>query len=145
MPIIQFTESDRLAGATMEKGGYPAIVAEIAPPSASKSGKSVTYWTTFRIAAGKYQGKELRVGFNTETSNSSILGSVQFMPAGNLMQVAAAVQKKKFEEIDLNVDTDSLVNQPLDLMISPETSEGNLVNRIDAFLPSGASQAANVF
>lgn len=145
MPIIQFSEADKLAGATMDKGGYPAIIAEIAAPQASKSGKSVTYWATFRIAAGKYEGKELRVGFNTETNSSSILGTAQFMPAGNLLMVAAAVQKINFEDVPLNVDTDSLVNQPLDLMISPETSEGNLVNRIDVFLPSGSSSAASPF
>jgi hypothetical protein len=145
VPIIQFSEADKLAGATMDKGGYPAILSELAPPAASKSGKSVTYWATFRITAGKYEGKELRVGFNTETNASSILGTVQFMPAGNLLMVAAAVQKIKFEDVPLNVDTDSLVNQPLDLMISPEASEGNLVNRIDAFLPSGASSTANQY
>lgn len=139
MPVIQFTEGDRLAGKVMEKGGYSAEVAEIDGPKASASQKSVTFFTTFRITEGKYLGKELTVAFNTGTNSSSMLGNMHYAPHRDLMKVAAAVQGVSLDSVPLDLDTDTLKNKGLDLIVDALTSDGNIVNMIINFLPKGAA------
>lgn len=138
MSIIRFTESDKLAGKVLEKGAYAAQISEIENPTASKSQKSVHYYTTFRVIEGPYMNKELRVSFNSETNNASLLGDMQFFPVRDYAKVLAAVKGIKYDDIPAgDIDLDMLVNQPLDIMVDVETSGGNLVNKITAFMPKG--------
>ena len=148
MPIIQFTPGDFLAGKVMEKGPYRIEMTEI-DQKASASQKSVNFWTTFTVTEGPYQGKELKCCFNTETSNSSVLGSTQFFPHRDLLKVKAAALGLPFDEqsLGMSMDTDELLNKPMDAMIDvfPNKETGELVNTIVVFLPLGKASAAPVF
>lgn len=137
MPVIKFTEADKMMGKTMEKGAYRALLTEITPPTPSKSQKSVSYFATFRISAGPYLNKELKIAFNTETNSASLLGTLQYNPARDLMKVVAAIKGTKYEDVELEVDTDVILNKPLGLLIDVETVEGNVENKITAFIPDG--------
>ena len=137
MAVIRFTDADKLAGKTMEKGGYPLIISEIEGPKASASQKSVSYFVTFRVAAGKFMGKELKTAFNSETRDRSVLGTMQWFPTRDFMLIAAAQQGKTLDEVDMELDTDALLNKPFDSIVDVATADGNLINVILSFLPAG--------
>jgi hypothetical protein len=146
MPIIRFTEADRLAGKTLEKGYYTAQITSLVGPTASASGKSLSFEATFTITKGAFQNKELTVFFNTETSGNSLLGTRQYAPHNWLLaKVAPAVLGVPFAEVPLELDTDSLMNQPLDISVGVETSGGNVENIINGFVPAGKGSAALPF
>lgn len=136
MPVIQFDDSDKLAGKVAEKGAYTMELTEIRA-EASKSAKSVNYWTTFRITKGPLLNKEFGCSFNTSTKNQSLLGTMQFFPAHDLMKVAAAIQNVKFDDVSLNIDTDTLLNKPLDVNVDIAIVEGAMVNILVSFAPTG--------
>ena len=141
MPVISFTDADKLAGKVIsEKGNYPVQITEIDGPTASKSGKSVSFFVTIAVTAGKYMNKELRIALNTESTNSSILGSMQWFPHNTFLKIAAAIKKIKFDDVLLDLDTDELLNKPFEVTIDvmPNAETGELMNVITAFLPAGA-------
>lgn len=142
MPVIQFTEADKLAGKTLEKGVYVAEITEIDGPKASQSQKSINFFVKFRITKGPVTNKELMVAFGSGISNGSVLGGLQFLPHRDLLKVKAAIDDVKFDDINTNLDTDELLHKPLDIAVGIETSDGNLVNTITAFLPAGKGEAA---
>ncbi len=138
MAVIQFTEADKLAGKVMEKGGGTVIITEI-EQKASTSQKSVNFWATFKLINGPFMNKELNCCFNTETNNASLLGTMKFFPHTYLMKIKAAIDKVKFEDAPLQLDTDELLNKPLDITWDVNTVEGDLINSITAFLPAGTA------
>lgn len=142
MAVIQFTQADKLAAKTAEKGIYPMIITEIDGPKPSASKKSVNFFVTFKITAGDLMNKEITVAFNTETSNTSILGTMQFTQSRDLMKVKAAIQGVSFDDVDLNLDTDELMNKPFDASVDIVNSGGALVNSIIAFFPIGTGAKA---
>lgn len=142
MAIIRFTEADKLAGKILEKGAYSAVISKINGPMASASKKSVTYETSFQLTKAPYAGKELDIFFNSETSANGMLGTRQYCPHSKLLNVKAAVQNVLFDQVNLDIDTDELINQPLDIIVDIVTSEGNLMNIITGFVPTGKGAAA---
>jgi hypothetical protein len=137
MPVIHFTESDKLAGKVLEKGTYRAILTELKEPQQSSSKKSFTYVATFKLTEGIAVGKKLEVCYNTETSSSSVLGNRQYAPTRDMLKLAAAVKDVKFDDISLDFDSDEILNKPLDLLVDTATSEGNIVNFITGYAPEG--------
>lgn len=146
MPVIRLTEADKMQAVVIDKPGwYPAVVSKM-EGKASKSQKSITYWTDFRVSDGKYKGKELTIAFNTETNGTQLLGNMLFMPAGNLLNLVAAIEGKTLDEVSLEFDTDKLVERALDINIDLSVPPGGApINIITGFLPSGKGLAAGTF
>src|ERR1700733_12008437 len=124
MSIIRFTEADRLAGTTMEKGGYTFQITEIDGPRASQSQRSINYFVTIRCTEGKYINKELTLLFNTEMRERSLMGTQQFFPTRDFMLISAAQQSKKLDEISLDIDPEDLKNVSFDAMVDAVTADG---------------------
>lgn len=145
MAVIQFTESDKLAGKLMEKGGQTVQITEIQGPTASKSQKSVNFFTTLKVVKGPFMNKEIQVCFNTETKNVSLLGSMQFFPHRDLLKIKAAIEGVKFDEVGLNLDTDALLNKPFDVIfgVEPNADGGELVNTVTGFFPEGKASGSS--
>ena len=142
MPVIHFTEADKLAGKVLEKGTYRAILADLKEPQQSSSKKSFTYVATFKLTEGVAAGKKLEVCYNTETSSSSLLGTRQYAPTRDMLKLAAAVKDIPFDDVPLDFDSDTIVNKPLDLLIDTATSEGNILNFIAGYAPEGKGTPA---
>lgn len=148
MPIIRFTEADRLSSTLVPTGWYTATITEIDGPKASKSEKSVNFFTKFQLTANgsskSYAGKELQIVFNTKSSAPSLLGTQQYMPHSHYFAVASAIFNKSREELPLDLDTDTLVGKPLDIKIEKGIHEGVPMNWILAFVPAGTGKDASV-
>lgn len=146
MAIINFNEGDALQTVTVENGTYLCRFTKIEGPKASSSGKSNSFYATIQIIQdGKYKGKEKEVVFNTGTRSPSLLGDLKYFPHTALLEVNAAVQNKKVEVANINVDTDSLLDKPLAVVWAVTTVEGKLVNEIISFLPAGSEKAQAAF
>ena len=146
MPVIRFTDADRLASTVMEKGSARAILAALDAQPA-KSQNSINYWATFKIVDGPYMGKELKCCFNTKTEIASLLGTMKFFPASDLMKIRAAVDGIPFNKVDWTVElvTEDLLNKPLDLIYDTATVDGDLINVITNFVPPGKATATIPF
>ena len=142
MPVIHFTESDKMAAKILAKGIYTANLSSISNPSPSKSGASITYESEFLIASGPYTNKTLEVFFNSGTNQNSMLGTRQYAPSRELLKVAAAVLGVPLEQIPVDLDTDTLIGRTLDISVDVVTSEGNLLNIINGYYPVGKASAA---
>lgn len=139
MAVIQFTQADVLRGKLLEAGNYPAEITVIDGPKTSASKKSVTFYTTFRITEGPFEGKELGVAYNTGTSNSSILGDKQFSPHTDLLKVEAAIKNQTISPGSRpDFDTDELLHKSLVLIVAVSPNEtGGLCQFISGYLPAG--------
>lgn len=145
MAIIQFTAADKMAAVTMDAGWQPSMITEV-KAAASKSMKSINYWVTFRVIEGKYLGKEQQVCFNSEVNTASVLGSMQFLPAELLLRVAAAIEKKTLDEVALELDTDKLAGQQLDVYYALDTPVGGQpMNIVTNWLPFKTGSTAPAF
>ena len=146
MSVIKFEESDKLAGKLVEKGGYTMMLTEC-EAKASKKGTSVNYWAVFKITKGDSMNKELKITFNSATDSGSVLGSMNLMPARDLLKLSAAVNNVPFKDVDLNLDTDSLLDRSFDAIINviPNTESGELMNVISSFFPEGKATGAPAF
>lgn len=145
MPVIQFTEADRLAGKALEAGGYSAQITEISGPKASASQKSVSFFVIIQITKGPFLNKELNVAFNTETRSASILGGMQWFPHREMLKIKAAIDNSNLDTVDLNFDTDTLLDKPFDIMVAATVDGGAIVNIISAWLPAGKASTAVPF
>lgn len=133
MPVLSFTQADVLATKIIESGKYPAIVCKI-EQKASKEKTSTHFFVDFRIIDGPYKGKELSIVANTKTKDPSYLTGFGYMvPTAVFMQIDAAIKRKPVAEG--NVDTDELLNQPLDIMVTADAFDGVLVNLVKSFKP----------
>lgn len=140
MPVIQMTVSDALQTMKVEAGVYKAELTKV-DVKPSNSGKGNNFFLTFTITAeGQYKGKELNPCISTNMKEGSVLGSMQFLPKGTFNLIEAAVNDKPIDGTDHLIDTDSLVNRPMDLNIGVITVDGNLVNTVMGFSPVGKGQ-----
>lgn len=141
MPVLHFTESDKMAAKILEKGVYSVEVTKVGAPEKSGSGKSFTHAAKFMVNAGPYINKELEVMFNTGTSSNSMLGNRQYAPARDVMKVAAAALGVQLDDVPLDLDTDTLLGKTIDVQVDVVTSEGNLCNIIQMYAPHGKLSA----
>lgn len=143
MPIISFTESDKLAAIPCEPGWYKAVV-KTCDMKASGSEKSINFWTEFEITTdGKFKGKEIKCSFNTKTTASSILGGTQFRPHSDLLQLYAAINNITLAEVPLNFDTDTLLLKEFDLQVLIDAEGGIMTNHTGSFMPAGKVSGVN--
>jgi hypothetical protein len=145
MSIIHFTPADALQTTVVEAGVYPSEISKIEGPKASSSGKSTNYFVDVRITEGRYKGKEATIAFSSGSNGASLLGTMQWFPTSGLLLVDAAINNKKVEPVDYNLDTDVLLSKPLETQWTVQTVEGILVNAVVAFFPTGYSNDKPVF
>lgn len=139
MPVLSFTPADALSTVVVENGTYTATIVKIEGPKASQSGKSNNMFFTFQIVQeGKYKGKELDIIINSEMDSASVLGSACFFPQAVILQIDAAIKNKKVEIANTSIDTDDLMDKPLDIVVAVSTVEGKLINVVNNFLPAGS-------
>jgi len=146
LPIISFTDSDKLAAVVVDAGYYKAVVKSI-DMKASKSESSTNFWTEIELTEGKNKGKELKVTFNTKTSSNSILGDMQLRPYSDMLMLYAAIFGLELEAVPLQFDTDEMLMKEFDLQVlnTPTENGGGIMNSTGVFLPAGkASSAAGV-
>lgn len=142
MPIIRFTEADKLASKVLDKGGY-TVQLTACDQKASASQKSINFFTTLTLVKGPAAGKELNPIFNTETKSVSLLQNAQFFPARDLAKIAAAVQGIPFEQFPIgDIDTDTMMNKDFDIRVDIDTTSGDMINIITGFYPAGKATAA---
>lgn len=142
MAIISFTPSDKLAAVTAEAGWYEMILTKM-DAKASSSGKSQNYWCSFQIQGGRYDTKEIDQCYNSESNGPSVLGTLIMFPASDILKLSAAIQNKTLTEVDLNVDTDSLLHVPFSGQVDIVIADNRPLNRVIEFKPAGTSQQAN--
>ncbi len=150
MPIIQFTDADRLQSTTMDAGWYKAIVRTI-DIKAAKSETSTNFWTEFEITSeGKYKGKELKCCFNTKSNGASVLdGGLYMRPSSDLGLLYAAVNNLvnangvlDLYQVPDAMDTDNMLVKEFDLKVGLDTTGGALLNIPETFLPAGKATSA---
>lgn len=140
MPIIGFTASDALASKVVEASRYEMEIIEIDGPKQSKSGLNVNFFVTFRVRAGKYEGKEIKVAYSTGTTNSGLLGDMQWAPKSDFLHIEAAINGTPINVEVHNLNTDDLMNKPFigNIVAQPKEDGTGLVNMIVAYLPLSA-------
>jgi hypothetical protein len=143
MAILSFSKNDKLASMVMPTGYYSAEIVEIGEPQKSGSGKSFNMHSKFRIIDNAtYDGKEIKVAFNTNMNNPSVMGTMFLMPHTYILQVAAAALGIEVADVPEKLDTDTLKGMHLDIKVEKVISEGVPVNTISGFLPLGAAKDA---
>ena len=142
MALLKFTESDRLASIVIPTEWYHLEVTEIDGPKESTSKKSFNFFFKVQVSDGPYAGKELSICFNTGTKSPSVLGTQQFFPTAWMLQLAAAIQNKKLDEVSLEMDTEELIRKPFDGKIEKGIHEGVPMNTLLTFLPAGTGKDA---
>lgn len=149
MPLIQFSEGDKLQAVVVEDAWYKSQITKIEGPKESKSGGSLNWILTFQIIEGKFMNKETDIMLNNKVSNASVLGTLNMHPHTDFMALKAAVDGKfkdgklDLDSVSLQFDTDDLLNKPLDVKWTPSpTEEGGMINAITGFLPAGLGSSA---
>lgn len=147
MPVLKFTQSDKLKSALLPDGWYSAEVSKIEGPKKSSGGKSYNMFVTITVSEGDYKDKELLLVFNNKMNNPSVAGTMQLWPQEYMLQLVAAVHGIPFDEIiPDNVNTDDLIGVPFDVKVIKGVYDGIPCNTIQSFLPhgKGAEESNNV-
>ena len=145
MAIINFTPADAMQTIVVETDYYPTQIIKLEGPTKSSSGKSFNYFADFAITDGKYKGKERTIIFNTESNEPFNPGGMQMLPQSYLLQIDAAINNKKIEAVNFALELDTLVMKPFDAQWVATISEGNAVNQIVSFHPTGYAATAPAF
>ena len=141
MSIIEFNEGDRLQSQIADIGWYSARITEM-EIKASKQQTSINYWTTFTIDGPKFRGKEIKICYNSASNGSSILGSMHMVPHSDILKVFAAVQNVPLKDVNLQVDTDTLMDKPIDIKLDTAMGDGRPMNILVDYLPAGKGTGA---
>jgi hypothetical protein len=143
MPILNFTQADKMAAVTVDKGWHPSIISEW-KSGPSKSGKSINHFITIQITDGKFKGKELKTLFNSEMNNAQVMGDLSMFPEHDILRLVAAINNVSLDEVKLEgVDTDTLLNRDFDVQYDIGTNNGLLFNTIVNFLPKGKGASSS--
>lgn len=136
MSVIKFTKKDKLASAIMPAGYFSFEVAEIGEPTRSGSGKSFNFHSRFTVIDdAKYEGKELKIAFNTKMEQPSIMGTMFLMPHTYLQQLFAAMTNCDVLEVPDDMDLETLKGGKFDGKVEKLIHDGIVMNTISAFLP----------
>jgi hypothetical protein len=127
MPIIKFTKADVLRSRPLEGDKwYSWEISRVEGPKTNAKGDGFNFIITLSlIDAGELDGKEVMRTF----SNKAI---------GMMLPLVAAVRGVPQDEIDpedFNLDTDELVHQKIDGKYKIDTYEGQLVGKVEEYLP----------
>ena len=130
MSIIKFTEGDKLAAVTAEAGWYIMSLTKLEARK-SKNSESMNYFATFAILdEGRYQNKEIDQCYNTSTKNASVLGGWVGFPDTDILKIAAATKGVDLKDVDLNLDTDELLNVPFKGKVDVFIGDSGPLNRV---------------
>jgi hypothetical protein len=138
MPVIQFDDNDYLAAQSAEAGWHPSILTKI-ESRPSTSGKGTNTFLEFTLSGGKLKGKVLPMAVSSanRAGSASLLGGTMWYSKDIFVQIAAAITKCKPADVPKTLDTDTLLQQPLDIKLGVDTAEGNIKNPVIGFAPSG--------
>lgn len=138
MPLLDFTEGDRLSSLIVPTAWYTLELTEIDGPKAAKSQNSMNIFLKAQVVKGQYQGKVFDILVNNAFKNMTILGSQQFFPFAWLnFDLAAAINKIAKDAVPLRLDTDTLLRKPFDAKIEKAIYEGVPTNTFLMVLPEG--------
>lgn len=144
MPVIQFDDNDFLAAQTSEAGWQSATLTKM-ESRASTSGKGINTFVDFTLSDGKLKGKIVSIALSSanRAGSASNLGGTMWYSKDIFIQIAAAIMKIKPQDVSKTLDTDTLLNQPLDIKLGIDVSEGTPKNTVIGFAPLGAGTAAS--
>lgn len=138
MAVLKFDRKAKLAATVMPGGYYSLQIVEIGEPTKSGSGKSFNMHSKFTVIDDeKYEGKELKIAFNTNMDQPSVMGSMYLMPHTFLPHLAAACMNISVDDVPEEFDTAQLKGMKFDGKVEKIISEGIVMNTISGFLPYG--------
>ena len=128
MAVIKFSKADVLRSKNLEADTwYSWEITKIEGPTVSAKGDSYNYKFTLSLIdqSEDLNGKEINRTYNSKAISMMI-------------PIYAAANGKKLDEIDpeaFDVDTDELVGKKVDGKYKLEPYEGNLVGKVEDYLP----------
>lgn len=132
MPVIAFSKADVLRTKTVDTGWYEATITRIDGPKEAKSGGSLNFDVIFTLGEkSPIPGKELNRTFNSKAISMMI-------------PLVAAAKGEAVNENGFQLDTDDLLNKKVDIKVVVDTYEGQLLNKVEEFLPHGAATSKAV-
>lgn len=135
MAVITITQTDLLASTRLEAGVYPAMMTKV-DCKPSKSGKGTNFWISFTIIDGQYKGKEHLVLYTTAaTGDGGMLDKLQTITRTDLARIKAAINNESVKPGE--IETDELLNKPLDLIFGLMIIGGFPINAITGYAPLG--------
>lgn len=143
MAVISITPTDLLASTKVEAGAYKGELSsyECKP---SKSGKGTNFWLAFTITDGKYKGKEHKALYTTAaTGDGGILGDLQTVPKTEFARIKSAITGEPIKDGDIDLDT--LLHQPMDLIFGVVISDGKVNNVLTGYAPVGKGSGGPVW
>lgn len=141
MAIIKITQGDKLKAQVMPAGWQSFEIVKIGEPQKSGTGKSFNMHSAFKVIDDeKYEGKELKITFNTNMDQPSVMGTMYLMPHFYIGHIAAATAGIDLSELPEDVDTDGLAGQKFDGKVEKIVEGGVVMNTISQFLPYGAGK-----
>ncbi len=141
MAILSFNKADRMSATIMPSGFYSFEVIEVGEPKKSGSGKSMNMHSVFHVIDDEnYEGKELKIAFNTKMDRPSIIGSMVLLPHTWIMQLAAATANCEILDIPDDLDTESMKGGKFDAKVEKVIIDGVVLNTISGFFPLGAGK-----
>src|ERR1041384_2032493 len=118
MAILKFTAKDKMAGAVMPDGWYSFELVQIGEPAKSSTGKSFNMHTQIKVIdEPSFEGKELKIAFNTNMDAPSVMGTMYLMPSNVIPHLAAAIANTTLEEVPEELDTDTLKGGKFDAKV----------------------------
>jgi hypothetical protein len=137
MAVIKFTKADVLRSRNLEgEKWYSWTIARVEGPKVSKGGDSYNYTISLSLIdeSPELDGKEVQRVYNSKAISMMI-------------PLVAATQGKRLEDIDpdaFDIDTDQLVGAKVDGKYKLEPYEGQLVGKVEEYLPYRAAKGKAV-
>jgi hypothetical protein len=143
MAVLKFTAKDKMASKVMPDGYYSFEVVDIAEPTKSSTGKSFNLHSRFRVIDDPtFEGKELKIAFNTNMDSPSVMGTMFLMPHNMIPHLAAAVGSIDLDDVPEELDTVTLKGGKFDAKVHKTIAEGIPVNTMSNFIPYGSGKEA---
>ena len=121
MALLKITDADIQKLKALEAGWYGATITKVSDPTPSKDKLSNNIIITFTIDDA--DGKEVQHYFNSKLF-------------AMIVPLVEAVRGAKMGA-GFDLDTDELKDKKVDIKLVQELYQGNLQNKIDAYLPYG--------
>lgn len=141
MPVLKFTQADKLRSLVAPDGWYTGEVTGIDGPKKSSSGKSFNYFVTIAITEGKLAQKDFTLIFNTESNRATVMGTALIFPTDYFLHLQAAITGTPLADLSVDsLDTDTLLHKPFDFKLTKGVYDGIVMNAVQEFLPKGMGQ-----
>lgn len=129
--IIRLTKQDFMRGRSITPNWYPVTVVKFEAKHPKTGTDSMNYVYTVRFPT--IDNFEIDHTFNTKALGfmCPFVAALRGQPVNEIM--------KSMEDGTMDFDTDEAIGKPLQAKVINETFEGRLINKIDGWLPHGAS------